>query len=70
MSDVTIRLNGDPRTVAEGTTVAALLAELDVAPERVVVEHNMRILRGDDLAQARIAEGDELEVLQFVGGGC
>ena len=69
MSSVTIRLNGDARTVEEGMTVAALLAELDVPPQRVVVEHNMRILRAGDFAAARIAEGDELEVLQFVGGG-
>lgn len=66
---VTIRLNGDERQVEEGTTVAALLEALDIRPQRVVVEHNMRILRAGDFAATRIAAGDELEVLQFVGGG-
>jgi thiamine biosynthesis protein ThiS len=66
---ITIRLNGDSREVEEGLTVAALLEQLDVRAQRVVVEHNMRILRAGDFAGARIAEGDELEVLQFVGGG-
>jgi len=66
---VTIRLNGDSREVEEGLTVAALLEQLDVRAQRVVVEHNMRILRAGDFAGARIAEGDEVEVLQFVGGG-
>jgi sulfur carrier protein len=66
---VTIRLNGDLRTVEAGTTVATLLQELDVRAQRVVVEHNMRILRAGDFEQAHIADGDELEVLQFVGGG-
>lgn len=66
---ITIRLNGDAREVEEGLTVAALLAWLDVKAPRVVVEHNMRILRTDDFGTARINDGDELEVLQFVGGG-
>jgi thiamine biosynthesis protein ThiS len=66
---ITIRVNGDPRQVEEGTTVAALLETLGVKAPRVVVEHNLRILRAGDFAGARIADGDELEVLQFVGGG-
>lgn len=66
---VTVRVNGEPRAVEEGITVAALLETLGVAAPRVVVEHNMRILRAEDFAGARIADGDELEVLQFVGGG-
>jgi sulfur carrier protein len=66
---ITITLNGEPRAVEEGLTVAALLDTLDIKAPRVVVEHNMRILRADDFPAARIADGDELEVLQFVGGG-
>ena len=66
---VRISLNGEPREVEEGLSVAALLESLGVVAPRVVVEHNMRILRAGDFAAARIAEGDELEVLQFVGGG-
>jgi thiamine biosynthesis protein ThiS len=66
---VTIRVNGDAREVEEGTTVAELLDALGVRAPRVVVEHNMRILRAEDFDGARIGEGDELEVLQFVGGG-
>jgi sulfur carrier protein len=66
---ITITLNGESRAVEEGLTVAALLETLDIKAPRVVVEHNMRILRADDFTAARIADGDELEVLQFVGGG-
>jgi sulfur carrier protein len=66
---ITIRLNGDAREVEEGLTVAALLETLDIRAQRVVVEHNLRILRAEDFTGARIADGDELEVLQFVGGG-
>jgi sulfur carrier protein len=66
---ITIRLNGDAREVEEGLTVASLLETLDIRAQRVVVEHNLRILRAEDFTGARIADGDELEVLQFVGGG-
>jgi sulfur carrier protein len=66
---ITIRINGDTREVEEGLTIAQLLEQLEVRAQRVVVEHNMRILRAGDFEAARIADGDELEVLQFVGGG-
>jgi sulfur carrier protein len=66
---ISIRVNGDAREVPEGLTVLALLESLGVKAPRVVVEHNMRILRAGDFASAQIADGDELEVLQFVGGG-
>ena len=66
---ISIRLNGEPRQVDDGLTVAALLQQLDIRAQRVVVEQNMRILRVQDFETAPVAEGDELEVLQFVGGG-
>ncbi|HEV7678791.1 MAG TPA: sulfur carrier protein ThiS [Candidatus Dormibacteraeota bacterium] len=66
---IAITVNGERRDVEEGITVAALLASLDIRASRVVVEHNMRILRAGDFGDARIEDGDELEVLQFVGGG-
>ena len=69
MTLVTITLNGDPAEVEEGSSLAALLAELRVTPERVVVEHNARVLRAPDLDSAVLRAGDEVEVVQFVGGG-
>jgi sulfur carrier protein len=66
---IAITVNGERREVEQGITVAALLASLDIRAPRVVVEHNMRILRAGDFGDARIEDGDELEVLQFVGGG-
>lgn len=66
---ISIQLNGEPRQVDDGLSVAALLQQLDIRAQRVVVEHNMRILRAEDFETALVADGDELEVLQFVGGG-
>lgn len=66
---VTIVLNGDATEVEPGLSVAELLDRLRVQPGRVVVEHNRRILRGEELGAARVAAGDELELVHFVGGG-
>jgi len=68
-ASITIQLNGERREVEEGLSVAALLRLLDIRAQRVVVEHNMRVLRAEDFESATVAAGDELEVLQFVGGG-
>jgi thiamine biosynthesis protein ThiS len=69
VSAVAITLNGDPTVVQTPLSVAGLLQHHAVKPERVVVEHNRRILGADELASVWLAEGDELELVQFVGGG-
>lgn len=69
MSDVTVTLNGKPRTVADGVSLLDLLKELEVQPSRVVIEHNREIRRRDDFASTVVHGGDELELVYFVGGG-
>ena len=65
-----ITVNGERRVVAPGTSVAGLLASLDLDPRLVVVEHNREIVRDRETLGARaIAEGDVLEIVHFVGGG-
>jgi thiazole synthase len=69
MSDVTVTLNGKPRKVEDGVSLLELLKALDVAPSRVVIEHNREIRRKDDFAKTVVHAGDELELVYFVGGG-
>ena len=69
MSDVMVTLNGKPRKVPEGISLLELLKELDVQPSRVVIEHNREIRRKDDFKTAKVRDGDELELVYFVGGG-
>ena len=69
MSDVTVTLNGKPRKVPEGISLLELLKELDVQPSRVVIEHNREICRKDDFKTVKVHDGDELELVYFVGGG-
>jgi thiamine biosynthesis protein ThiS len=69
MSELTITLNGDPRRVAAGSSVADLLASLDLPAEKVAVERNLAIVPRSTFAEVVLAEGDALEIVHFVGGG-
>ena len=69
VTTVAIVLNGDRTEVERGLSVAGLLEHLRIEPRRVVVEHNRRILRGEELRDVAVDDGDELEVVHFVGGG-
>ncbi len=64
-----ITVNGEPKTVAEGATLADLVALLDVAPERVAVEVNECLVRRANHAQTRLSSGDRVEIVTLVGGG-
>lgn len=64
-----IEVNGEAREAAEGATVASLLAELGAAGPRVAVERNREIVPRAEHASVKLAEGDKLEVVTFVGGG-
>jgi thiazole synthase len=63
-----ITLNGDPRRTS-ASTIAELVRELELAPEKVAVERNGEIVPRSTLAEAPLGEGDVLEIVHFVGGG-
>jgi sulfur carrier protein len=63
-------VNGERRELRDGSTLADLLALHGLDPRLVVVEHNRTILRDRDaLATVRLADGDVVELVHFVGGG-
>ncbi|UCG79428.1 MAG: sulfur carrier protein ThiS [Nitrospirota bacterium] len=64
-----IKLNGDEYDTDAGT-IGALLEELDIMPGRVAVELNIKIIKKDRYSGTVIKEGDEIEIVSFVGGGC
>jgi sulfur carrier protein len=66
---VQIILNGEPFTVDAPLTVSELLARLDIDGRLVAVEHNLTIIRRDRYEATTVAEGDEIEIVNFVGGG-
>ncbi len=69
-STIALTVNGDPRSVAAGTSLSDFLASLKLDPRLVVIEHNRTILRNRDAyASLVLMDGDVLEIVHFVGGG-
>ena len=69
-SALALTVNGDRRSVAPGTSLAAFLASLQLDPRMVVIEHNRTIVRDRAAYAALVLEdGDVLEIVHFVGGG-
>jgi len=69
-STIALTVNGDPRSVAAGTSLSDFLASLKLDPRLVVIEHNRTILRNRDAyASLILMAGDVLEIVHFVGGG-
>jgi thiamine biosynthesis protein ThiS len=66
---VEIELNGEPRRVAAGETLSGLLAGLGLDPATVAVERNRAIAPRSSFGDTRLAPGDRIEIVQFVGGG-
>jgi sulfur carrier protein len=64
-----IEVNGESREVAPAMTVSALLAALGVNDGPVAVERNRNIVPRLEHATTILHEGDQLEVVHFVGGG-
>lgn len=66
---ITIQLNGEPRTVAPGTTIAALLEELRRSAPGVAVERNQMVVPRRAHAECVLEPGDRVEIVTLVGGG-
>lgn len=64
-----ITVNGE-KTVVERISVLALLEQIAIDPKRVAVELNLDILPKSDYGTTLLNEGDQLEIVHFVGGGC
>jgi len=64
-----VRINGEPREVPEGVTVAGLLDQLGVKARRVAVEVNEAVVTKDRYAVHALRIDDAVEIVAFVGGG-
>ena len=64
-----ITLNGDRFELAGPITVSGLLAQLDIDPRRVAVEHNLVVLKRSTFDTTTVRDGDQVEIVNFVGGG-
>jgi thiamine biosynthesis protein ThiS len=64
-----ITVNGQPREVSDGSSIAALLSELELEPRHVAVEVNLELVPRAVHAARQLRPGDRLEVVTLVGGG-
>ena len=62
-------MNGDPYELDTPVTVADLLARLEVDARRVAVEHNLIVVKRGAFDETVVREGDQVEIVNFVGGG-
>ena len=66
---MTITLNGEPRELPAPLSVTELLASLDIDPRRVAVELNITVVKRATFDTTIVREGDQVEIVNFVGGG-
>ena len=66
---ISIRVNGGRRRVIQGISVADLALELGLEPARVAVERNLEIVPRGTLGEVKVEDGDDYEIVHFVGGG-
>lgn len=64
-----VTVNGEVRDTAAGETLVALLASLGIDRRKVAVERNREIVPKSAFEGVVLAPGDQLEIVQFVGGG-
>ncbi|WP_133030648.1 sulfur carrier protein ThiS [Sphingomonas sp. PP-CE-1G-424] len=66
---VSITVNGEHKRVTAGLSLAGLATELGLVPEKIAVERNMEVVPRSTLADVMVEDGDDLEIVHFVGGG-
>lgn len=65
-----IHVNGQMYTTAEGATVADLLREMEIRSGHIAVELNLEVLDRQEFERRGLREGDRVEIISFIGGGC
>ena len=66
---VAVRVNGESKLVPPGLTIAGLLLEIGINPQKVAVERNLEIVARSTLDSVEVENGDSFEIVHFVGGG-
>lgn len=64
-----IRVNGEHRRVPGGVSISEMLNEIGIDPAKVAVERNLEIVPRSSLSETLVEDGDDYEVVHFVGGG-
>ena len=65
---IQILLNGKPHKT-NAQTIATLISELGIRAQTIAIAQNTQVVKQECWESAKIAQNDEIEILQFVGGG-
>ena len=66
---IEIAINGEVRSVPKGTSLDALVRLLELPGDRVAIEHNREVVHRGRWPVVQLGEGDQVEIVRFVGGG-
>lgn len=66
---LSVTINGEPRQIPDGSSIAAMVAGIGLDPKKVAVERNLEIVPRSTLGEVTVADGDKFEIVHFVGGG-
>lgn len=69
MPEMTLKINGEPQSVEEGTRLLDLLKALDLPSSGIAVAIDQRIIPKGDYADVVLVEGSSVEIVRAVGGG-
>ena len=64
-----ITVNGETYTIPSPTSVSGLVAELNLDARKIAIERNLEIIPRSEYDSTSLGEGDELEIIHFIGGG-
>ena len=64
-----LKINGKDVSVSSKKTLGELLTEKGLHPERIIVEHNLKIVPKEDWNGTTLGDNDTVEIVSFVGGG-
>ncbi len=66
---INVTINGDAHKLAEELNLIDLLAKFDIEHDKVAIEHNLEIVPKSTFGQVMVGDGDNLEIVHFIGGG-
>jgi len=64
-----IKINGGSENVGSNLSLAQLIVDKKLSPEKIVVEYNLRVVPASEWSGIIISDNDSIEILSFLGGG-
>ncbi|MCC3860092.1 sulfur carrier protein ThiS [Pseudemcibacter aquimaris] len=66
---INVTINGDTHSMDEALPLIDLLGKFEIDHEKVAIEHNREIVPKTTFADVTVGDGDNLEIVHFIGGG-